>query len=255
MDLQKKNPASAWQRHRGIGNGGQANILENQTTESRQKTQGKFRTAVETGGASMMRASILAACFELARLAEAAMPETLAYLKRNGIRLTRAMSDCVGTITLAWITDHGNSLFDFDSFGFEAIVCDVMGEDGETAIDLIAWPVDTPETILSMFAVVALSERIRRSIPHLTLMAIQCRSTGHRLIFSEPVARVRRLPIRVLPHDKSLTFRGAFWRRAIGTVSNSRHLSRQIFGGAYLSLLTRGWRLEPSPKKRRLHTG
>ena len=99
----------------------------------------------------MMRASILATCFELARLAETTMPETLAYLKKNGVRLTRTMSDCVGTITLALIADHGNKRFDFDAGGFEALVCDVMGEDGETAVDLIAWPVDDPETVLTMF--------------------------------------------------------------------------------------------------------
>jgi len=98
-----------------------------------------------------IRASLLIASCKLAGLANGAMPATFAYFKKNGIKFTGTMSDCVGTVTLARIADHGNGRFDFDPQGFPALVCEVMGKDGETAIDLIAWPIDRPDRVLTMF--------------------------------------------------------------------------------------------------------
>lgn len=99
----------------------------------------------------MMNLQMISACLELSKIAETCMPETFDYRKSQGIGSTATMSDCIGIITLARIADHGNQRFDFDPEGFEAVVFEAMGKDGETAIDLVAWPIDHPNKVLTMF--------------------------------------------------------------------------------------------------------
>ncbi|MDF1607698.1 hypothetical protein PZ897_05860 [Hoeflea sp. YIM 152468] len=99
----------------------------------------------------MIYRQILSACLELSKIAETAMSETFSYRKVEGIRSTPTMSDCTGILTLARIAVHGNDRFDFDPVGIEAVVFEAMGEDGETPIDLVAWPIDCPWHVLTMF--------------------------------------------------------------------------------------------------------
>lgn len=99
----------------------------------------------------MIHLQVLSACLELSRIAENAMSETFRYRKIQGIRSTPAMSDCTGIFTLAGIAVHGNDRFDFDPLGIKAVVFEAIGEDGETPIDLVAWPIDFPWQVLTMF--------------------------------------------------------------------------------------------------------
>jgi hypothetical protein len=95
-----------------------------------------------------------------ARLAQRVLPyldETLAYQKANGISAARfrpTASDAVGLISFADIVDCGNHHLEFGRPGEEAIpgiVLEALGADGETVVDLVAWPVDRPEHVMTMF--------------------------------------------------------------------------------------------------------
>ncbi|MEQ8480096.1 MAG: hypothetical protein RIC18_05495 [Hoeflea sp.] len=99
----------------------------------------------------MIHLQIFSASLELLRIAETAMSETFNYRKVEGIRSTPAMSDCVGILTRARIAIYENDRFDFDPMGIEAFVFEAKGEDGETVIDLVAWPIDCPGHVLTMF--------------------------------------------------------------------------------------------------------
>ena len=99
----------------------------------------------------MIHLQILSACLELSRVAETFMSETFSYRNIEGIRSTPTMSDCTGIFTLARIAVHRNDRFDFDPLGIEAVVFEAIGEDGETPIDLVAWPIDCPGRVLTMF--------------------------------------------------------------------------------------------------------
>jgi len=99
----------------------------------------------------MIRSQVISASLELTQIAETVMPETFDFRKSYGIRSTPTSSDCVGVITLARISDLGNQRFDFDPNGIEAVIFEAMGKDGETTIDLVAWPIDCPNIVLTMF--------------------------------------------------------------------------------------------------------
>jgi hypothetical protein len=99
----------------------------------------------------MIHVQILSASIQLSKLAETTMSETFNYRKVEGIRSTPTMSDCAGIITRARIAVYENNRFDFDPMGIEAFVFEAKGEDGETVIDLVAWPIDCPGHVLTMF--------------------------------------------------------------------------------------------------------
>lgn len=58
-----------------------------------------------------------------------------------------------GATSVLEIVDCGNGRFDFAGNGepIEAFVIDVIDADGETHIDIAAWPVDNPGHVLTMF--------------------------------------------------------------------------------------------------------
>ncbi len=78
----------------------------------------------------------------------------LDYVKENGIDQA-AMGRFVGGYGVIDIVDHGAGRFDFpgdDGAGaFPAFVLEALGDDGETVIDLVAWQLDGPSHVLSMF--------------------------------------------------------------------------------------------------------
>ena len=95
-----------------------------------------------------------------AKLAQRVLPyldETLAYQKANGIsaaRFSLTASDSVGLISFADIVHCGNHRFEFGRPGEGAIpgiVLEAHGADGETVVDLVAWPVDRPEYVMTMY--------------------------------------------------------------------------------------------------------
>jgi hypothetical protein len=63
-------------------------------------------------------------------------------------------ADFAGIGAVVPIVDCGNCRFDFHDRhqdAFPAFVCEAIGADGETTNDLVAWPVDRPAHVLTMF--------------------------------------------------------------------------------------------------------
>lgn len=70
--------------------------------------------------------------------------ELASYLAANGLRFTD-FAPFVGTMALTRCRYFKGRRFDFDSEGRNSIVIEVLADDGETIIDLCAWPVDVPD--------------------------------------------------------------------------------------------------------------
>ena len=79
------------------------------------------------------------------------------YVREAGA-LPGVFSGAFGSYTVADITDAGNARFDFanDGEGLRAFLIEAFDTDGETVADLVAWSVDRPEHVLSMFGRVGL---------------------------------------------------------------------------------------------------
>jgi len=61
----------------------------------------------------------------------------------------------VGACAIVPIIDCGNRCFDFHNThqdALKAFVMEVYGKDGESVVDLIAWPLDRPRHVMTMFA-------------------------------------------------------------------------------------------------------
>lgn len=68
-------------------------------------------------------------------------------------------ADFAGMGAVVPIVDCGNGRFDFHEGhqdAFQAFVCEAIDADGESIIDLVAWHVDRPAQVLSMFGRVGL---------------------------------------------------------------------------------------------------
>jgi hypothetical protein len=76
----------------------------------------------------------------------------LNYIRANGIN-TRASIGFSGPTCAAMILDCGNQRFEIsdDREAFPGFVCLAFDHDGVTPIDLVAWPLDRPKHVLSMF--------------------------------------------------------------------------------------------------------
>lgn len=74
------------------------------------------------------------------------------YVNREGLDVER-MLDFAGATAVIPIIDCGHGRFEFGTIGVDPLgfVCEAYAEDGQTTIDLVAWPVDNPGTVLSMF--------------------------------------------------------------------------------------------------------
>lgn len=79
------------------------------------------------------------------------LAETLAYFKAHGIGAQAERDYSIGAATVCKIADCGSGKFDFDESGFPALVCEALAEDAETTIDLVAWPLDRPAHVMTMF--------------------------------------------------------------------------------------------------------
>src|SRR5688572_3189661 len=74
------------------------------------------------------------------------------YVQRHGLDLDR-IADFAGATGILNVVDCGNGRFDWTARGeaFTAFVLEVLGEDGETVVDIAAWPLERPATVLTMF--------------------------------------------------------------------------------------------------------
>ena len=72
----------------------------------------------------------------------AAARPSVPYVRRHGLDWTAAEKATGGIFVARISTDRG--WFDLDESGFDAVVCEVRGCDGETVVDLVAWSIDNP---------------------------------------------------------------------------------------------------------------
>ncbi|HEY8577178.1 MAG TPA: hypothetical protein VIL88_12650 [Devosia sp.] len=81
-----------------------------------------------------------------------AHPEFIHYVCHHGLELGR-ISGFAGAMGIVPVVDCGSGRFDFDapSEMIQAFICEAYAEDGETVIDLVAWPVDRPKHVMTMF--------------------------------------------------------------------------------------------------------
>jgi hypothetical protein len=79
--------------------------------------------------------------------------ECVAYLRSNRIDPS-VIVGFAGAHAVAPIFEFDRGRFDFlGGYGdpVSGFICEVFAEDGETSIDLVAWPVDRPGHVLTMF--------------------------------------------------------------------------------------------------------
>ncbi|MDB5507115.1 MAG: hypothetical protein JWR75_1753 [Devosia sp.] len=81
----------------------------------------------------------------------------LAYVRQHGIDVRR-ITDFAGATGLMEIVDCGNGRFDWTGLGISTtgFVCEAIDADGETVIDLVAWPIERPTQVMTMFGRAAL---------------------------------------------------------------------------------------------------
>lgn len=89
------------------------------------------------------------------QLQECAWPTRafLAYVHKHQLDL-RAINRFCGGYGVTQILDLGCARFEFasgDDGSLEGFVMEALGEDGETVIDLVAWPTLQPERVMSKF--------------------------------------------------------------------------------------------------------
>lgn len=81
-----------------------------------------------------------------------AHPEFIHYVRHHGLELGR-ISGFAGATGMLPVVDCGQGRFGWDAPGelIQAFICEAYAEDGETVIDLVAWPTDRPGYVLTMF--------------------------------------------------------------------------------------------------------
>jgi hypothetical protein len=101
-----------------------------------------------------MTATILEAQFDFLCRADDRLGQMhlIHYARKHGIDLG-CVYGFAGLCAVLPVTDCGNGRFDFRDTAddVEAFVCQALGLDGETCIDLIAWPTTNPRHIMTMF--------------------------------------------------------------------------------------------------------
>jgi hypothetical protein len=88
-------------------------------------------------------------------LHERALPSEafLDYVRAHRLDLSR-IGGFAGITAATPIIDCGNRRFDFGDDHSEAVpgfVCEAFAEDGETVIDLVAWPISRPDQPMTLF--------------------------------------------------------------------------------------------------------
>jgi hypothetical protein len=78
-------------------------------------------------------------------------PALASYLQRVALNLEVVIAHA-GACAVVPVVDRGNGRFDFGQPDVDplAFVCECLGEDGETPVDIIAWPTDAPARVMSM---------------------------------------------------------------------------------------------------------
>lgn len=78
--------------------------------------------------------------------------EYIAYARLHGIDPLK-VAGFAGATAILPVIDCGHGRFDWDGQGerFPAFVCEAYDWDGETTIDIVAWPLDRPRHVMSMF--------------------------------------------------------------------------------------------------------
>jgi hypothetical protein len=81
----------------------------------------------------------------------------LSYVRRHGIDIGQ-VTDFAGATGVIEIVDCGNGRFDWSGPGTKVMgfVCEALDADGETVVDLVAWPIDRPMHVLTMLGRAAL---------------------------------------------------------------------------------------------------
>src|SRR3712207_741603 len=78
----------------------------------------------------------------------------IAYGREHRLELGLIGGFC-GAFGVVTVQDCGNGRFDFAApdhqDGFRAFVCEAFAADGETVVDLVAWPLNRPDHVMSMF--------------------------------------------------------------------------------------------------------
>lgn len=74
------------------------------------------------------------------------------YVRCHGLELGR-ISGFAGATGMLPVVDCGHGRFDWGAPGqlVQAFVCEAYAEDGGTVIDLVAWPIDRPQVVMTMF--------------------------------------------------------------------------------------------------------
>lgn len=72
------------------------------------------------------------------------MSDNLDLLRSLGLN-SQALPTYLGALAVVKVTFDAIEGWDFSDHGEPAIVAEVFGRDGETPIDLVAWPVDAPD--------------------------------------------------------------------------------------------------------------
>jgi hypothetical protein len=78
----------------------------------------------------------------------------LDYVRRHRVDLTLVSGFC-GCLAVLPVLSFERSMFDFADAGHEdaidAAIIEAFDTDGETVLDLVAWPLDEPERVLSLY--------------------------------------------------------------------------------------------------------
>jgi hypothetical protein len=79
-------------------------------------------------------------------------PKFHAYARQHALDV-ELIAGFAGATAVLSIVDCGHGRFDWEAPGsrFDAFVCEAYNADGETTIDLVAWPLHRPGYVLSMF--------------------------------------------------------------------------------------------------------
>lgn len=102
----------------------------------------------------MSHLALLEASADFLAIADHHLVATQEYLKAAGIRLVREADFTIAGISVAPVFDCGNGRFDLtasEGAPVMALVCEALDADAETVIDLVAWPLDCPEHVMTMF--------------------------------------------------------------------------------------------------------
>lgn len=80
-------------------------------------------------------------------------PDYLSYVRQHGLNMARVgyFAGTCAVLPIDILDGHRFDLAAEDSEASLGFICECLATDGETVIDLVAWPVNHPERVLTMF--------------------------------------------------------------------------------------------------------